>query len=87
MVDSTFIRLKNNWIAAADQLVSEDKAIAHAVVIFVRGSSPREVGANMVISETQIWNTIGSTGPGPFGKSGTPSGVVPSKVSIPEVFA
>ena len=59
MVDSTFIRPSNNWIAAADQLVSEDKAIAHAVVIFVRGSSPREVGANMVISETQIWNTIG----------------------------
>ena len=59
MVDSTFIRPRNNWIAAADQLVSEDKAIAHAVVIFVRGSSPREVGANMVISETQIWNTIG----------------------------
>ena len=59
MVDSTFIRPRNNWIAAANQLVSEDKAIAHAVVIFVRGSSPREVGANMVISETQIWNTIG----------------------------
>ena len=55
----SLINPNGNWIAAANHLLGDEKAVAHAVIISVRGSAPRELGANMLISKNQIWNTIG----------------------------
>ena len=55
----SLINPNGNWIAAANHLIGDETAVAHAVIISVRGSAPRELGANMLISENQIWNTIG----------------------------
>ena len=59
IMHESLINPNGNWIAAANYLLGDKKAVAHAVVISVRGSAPRELGANMLISENQIWNTIG----------------------------
>ena len=59
MIDNSLTNPKSNWIAAANHLLSEKQMIAHAIIISVRGSAPREIGANMLISDAQIWNTIG----------------------------
>ena len=59
IMHKSLINPNGNWIAAANHLIGDEKAVAHAVIISVRGSAPRELGANMLISENQIWNTIG----------------------------
>ena len=58
-MDKFLTNPKSNWIAIADHLLSGKQILAHAVVISVRGSAPREIGANMLISDERIWNTIG----------------------------
>ena len=50
----SLINPNGNWIAAANHLIGDEKALAHAIIISVRGSAPRELGANMLISENQI---------------------------------
>lgn len=59
IMHKSLINPNGNWIAAANHLIGDETAVAHAVIISVRGSAPRELGANMLISENQIWNTIG----------------------------
>ena len=59
IMHKSLINPNGNWIAAANHLIGDEKALAHAIIISVRGSAPRELGANMLISENQIWNTIG----------------------------
>ncbi len=48
-----------NWITEALQRIEAQGAVARASLIDVKGSAPREVGAMMLISPDDIWETIG----------------------------
>ena len=48
-----------NWITEALQRIDAQGAVARASLIGVKGSAPREVGAMMLISPDDIWQTIG----------------------------
>ena len=47
------------WIKAASSLLSEGQPIVLVTVAGVRGSSPREVGARMIVTPTETLGTIG----------------------------
>ena len=48
-----------NWIKMARDRIARDGAVVRASLVGVRGSAPREAGAMMLISTTDIWQTIG----------------------------
>jgi xanthine dehydrogenase accessory factor len=48
-----------NWIEMARDRIARDGAVVRASLVGVRGSAPREAGAMMLISTTDIWQTIG----------------------------
>ena len=47
------------WIKAASSLLSEGQPIVLVTVAGVRGSSPREVGATMIVTRTETLGTVG----------------------------
>jgi xanthine dehydrogenase accessory factor len=48
-----------SWIDEARDRIARDGAVVRASLVGVRGSAPREAGAMMLISATDIWQTIG----------------------------
>jgi xanthine dehydrogenase accessory factor len=48
-----------SWIEVARDWIARDGAVVRASLVGVRGSAPREAGAMMLISATDIWQTIG----------------------------
>ena len=48
-----------NWIEVARDRIARDGEVVRASLVGVRGSAPREAGAMMLISATDIWQTIG----------------------------
>lgn len=48
-----------SWLNMALMMLEDNDVVIHASVIKLRGSAPRAVGANMVISTDAIWDTIG----------------------------
>ena len=69
IMHKSLINPNGNWIAAANHLIGDEKAVAHAVIISVRGSAPRELGANMLISENQILVKINQRNEARFNKN------------------
>ncbi len=47
------------WIDVARDLIARDGGVVRASLVGVRGSAPREAGAMMLITATDIWQTIG----------------------------
>ena len=47
------------WIDVARDLIGREGAVVRASLVGVRGSAPREAGAMMLITGTEIWQTIG----------------------------
>lgn len=47
------------WIDVARDLIGREGAVVRASLVGVRGSAPREAGAMMLITGTDIWQTIG----------------------------
>ena len=47
------------WIEVARDLIARDGGVVRASLVEVRGSAPREAGAMMLITATDIWQTIG----------------------------
>ena len=47
------------WIARARRLAGPDGLVVRASLVSVKGSSPREAGAMMLISGQEIWQSIG----------------------------
>ena len=47
------------WIEVARDRIARDGAVVRASLVGVRGSAPREAGAMMLITTTDIWQTIG----------------------------
>ena len=48
-----------NWIEAARERIGAHGAVVRASLVGVKGSAPREAGAMMLITEDDIWQTIG----------------------------
>ena len=48
-----------NWIDVARERIARDGGVVRASLVGVRGSAPREAGAMMLITPTDIWQTIG----------------------------
>jgi len=48
-----------NWIEVARERIARDGGVVRASLVGVRGSAPREAGAMMLISTSDIWLTIG----------------------------
>ncbi len=48
-----------HWLAAVERLRSRREAGVLATVVAVRGPSPRETGAKMVVSADTIWGSVG----------------------------
>jgi xanthine dehydrogenase accessory factor len=48
-----------NWIEVARERIARDGGVVRASLVGVRGSAPREAGAMMLITGTDIWLTIG----------------------------
>ena len=48
-----------NWLTAVERLRSRREAGVLVTLIEVRGHSPREAGAKMVVSATQTWASVG----------------------------
>ena len=51
--------MNRSIISALDVAQKEGTAVILATVIEVAGSTPRHSGARMLISDTEIWGTIG----------------------------
>jgi xanthine dehydrogenase accessory factor len=51
--------MMTSWIEAARDLIARDGGVVRASLVGVRGSAPREAGAMMLITRTDIWQTIG----------------------------
>ena len=49
----------SGWITVARDLIGREGAVVRASLVGVRGSAPREAGAMMLITSTEIWQTIG----------------------------
>ena len=49
----------SGWITVARDLIGREGAVVRASLVGVRGSAPREAGAMMLITGTEIWQTIG----------------------------
>ena len=49
----------SNWIEAARERIGAHGAVVRASLVGVKGSAPREAGAMMLITEDDIWQTIG----------------------------
>ena len=49
----------SGWITVARDLIGREGAVVRASLVGVRGSAPREAGAMMLITGTDIWQTIG----------------------------
>ncbi|MCH1483419.1 MAG: xanthine dehydrogenase accessory protein XdhC, partial [Alphaproteobacteria bacterium] len=49
----------SGWISMACGLAGPDGAVVRASLVGVKGSSPREAGAMMLITPHTIWQTIG----------------------------
>ena len=47
------------WLGMTLEMLKDVSEVIHASVIQVRGSAPRAVGANMLITADNIWDTIG----------------------------
>ena len=47
------------WIEVARARIASDGAVVRASLVGVKGSAPREAGATMLITERDIWQTIG----------------------------
>jgi xanthine dehydrogenase accessory factor len=47
------------WLGMTLEMLKDVSVVIHASVIQVRGSAPRAVGANMLITADNIWDTIG----------------------------
>ncbi len=47
------------WIDVARDRIARDGGVVRASLVGVRGSAPREAGAMMLITESDIWQTIG----------------------------
>lgn len=51
---------QQEWLETLDALRRERRACAQVVVIGVKGSAPREVGARMIVADGRlVWGTIG----------------------------
>ncbi|NCF49368.1 MAG: xanthine dehydrogenase accessory protein XdhC [Bacteroidetes bacterium] len=50
---------QTDWVMAAGGMIDRDGAVVRASLIDVKGSSPREAGAMMLITAADIWQTIG----------------------------
>ena len=48
-----------NWVEAARERIGAHGAVVRASLVGVKGSAPREAGAMMLITEDDIWQTIG----------------------------
>jgi len=48
-----------SWIDVARDRIARDGGVVRASLVGVRGSAPREAGAMMLITATDIWQTIG----------------------------
>ena len=48
-----------SWIDVARDRIARDGGVARASLVGVRGSAPREAGAMMLITASDIWQTIG----------------------------
>ena len=49
----------SGWLGMTLEMLKDVSVVIHASVIQVRGSAPRAVGANMLITADNIWDTIG----------------------------
>ena len=49
----------NNWIQQLQQLLQQEERVVIVTVASVKGSTPREPGARMLVSASEISNTIG----------------------------
>ncbi|RPG88578.1 MAG: hypothetical protein CBE05_002760, partial [Candidatus Puniceispirillum sp. TMED245] len=47
------------WIEIVRDRIASDGAVVRASLVGVKGSAPREAGAMMLITEHDIWQTIG----------------------------
>ena len=48
-----------NWVELARERIGAHGAVVRASLVGVKGSAPREAGATMLITEDDIWQTIG----------------------------
>jgi len=48
-----------NWVEMAMVMIAQDGAVVRASLAEVKGSAPREAGAMMLITPSQIWQSIG----------------------------
>jgi xanthine dehydrogenase accessory factor len=48
-----------NWVSAVQQLRRERRPGVLVTLTEVRGHAPRDAGAKMVVSESEVWGTIG----------------------------
>ncbi len=48
-----------NWVEMAMVMIAQDGAVVRASLAEVKGSAPREAGAMMLITFSQIWQSIG----------------------------
>jgi len=51
--------MKQNWLAAAQQLTQQGEAYVLITVMGVSGSTPRNSGTKMLISQDKVFDTIG----------------------------
>jgi xanthine dehydrogenase accessory factor len=51
--------MMRSWIDVARDRIARDGGVVRASLVGVRGSAPREAGAMMLITRTDIWQTIG----------------------------
>jgi xanthine dehydrogenase accessory factor len=48
-----------NWVSAVQRLRRDRRPGVMVTITDVRGHAPRDAGAKMVVSETEVWGTIG----------------------------